>query len=143
MVQKEVAARMTADPGGKDYGILSIAIQYYAEPIIEFTVPPTVFIPQPKVDSAVVRFKVREEPQVEVRDEEFFFRVVRAAFQQRRKTVRNALRKAANLEVSKEVVDEALKRAEIDSRRRGEKLSVAQFGCLSDKLFELVIDTEA
>ncbi len=142
MVQKEVAARMTADPGGKEYGILSIAMQYYSDPVFQFTVPPTAFIPPPKVESAVINCQVREEPKIKVKDEEFFFKVVRAAFQQRRKTIRNALRKAANLDLTTEVVDEALQRAEIDSRRRGEKLSITKFGTLSNQLFGLIIDTE-
>ncbi|GAB6099742.1 16S rRNA (adenine(1518)-N(6)/adenine(1519)-N(6)) -dimethyltransferase RsmA [Halanaerocella petrolearia] len=138
MVQKEVAERMVASPeDGKDYGVLSIGVQYHTEASIAFEVPPNVFIPQPRVDSAVVSLKVREEAKADVLDEEFFFKVVRAAFQQRRKTIRNALSKAANINLSRDLVDQALDEVGIDSRRRGEKLNIEQFAQLSDTIYQL------
>ncbi|AGB40101.1 dimethyladenosine transferase [Halobacteroides halobius DSM 5150] len=138
MVQKEVAERMVASPeDGKDYGVLSIGVQYHTAANIAFNVPSSVFIPQPRVDSAVVSLTVREESRAEVLDEKFFFKVVRASFQQRRKTIRNALSKAANIDLSRDLVDEALERVGIDSRRRGEKLNIEQFAQLSDLLFKL------
>ncbi|GAB6138909.1 16S rRNA (adenine(1518)-N(6)/adenine(1519)-N(6))-dimethyltransferase RsmA [Halanaerobaculum tunisiense] len=138
MVQKEVAERMVATPeDGKDYGTLSIGVQYHTRGNIAFTVPPTAFLPQPKVHSAVVSLEKLNQPRVDVIDEEFFFQVVKAGFQQRRKTIRNSLSKAANIDLSRDLVDQALEKVGIDSMRRGEKLSVEQFGQLSDALYEL------
>jgi 16S rRNA (adenine1518-N6/adenine1519-N6)-dimethyltransferase len=129
MVQKEVAERMVAPPGGKDYGALSVAVQYYTEPTIMFHVPPTAFIPAPKVESAVIRCLVRREPPVPVKDEKRFFRIVRAAFAQRRKTLANNL-KAAGI-VDQDVKD-ILAEAGIDGMRRGETLSLAEFAAIAD-----------
>jgi len=137
MVQREVAERMVASPGGKDYGILSIGIQFHTTAEILFDVPPTVFIPQPKVHSAVVSLNVLDEPPIDVLSEEFFFKIVNAGFQQRRKTIRNSLSKAANINLSRDLVDQALEEVDIDSRRRAEKLGLEQFCSLSNKLFEL------
>ncbi|MBM7557223.1 16S rRNA (adenine(1518)-N(6)/adenine(1519)-N(6))-dimethyltransferase RsmA [Halanaerobacter jeridensis] len=137
MVQREVAERMVADPGGKDYGVLSIGIQFHTTAEILFDVPPDVFIPQPKVHSSVVSLDVLEEAPVEVVSEEFFFKIVNAGFQQRRKTIRNSLSKAANINLSRDLVDEALESVAIDSRRRAEKLSLEQFATLSNKIYEL------
>ena len=137
MVQKEVAERMVASPGGKDYGVLSIGIQFHTTAEILFNVPPNVFIPQPKVDSSVVSLDVLEEPPVEVVSEEFFFKIVNAGFQQRRKTIRNSLSKAANINLSRDLVDQALEMVDIDSRRRAEKLNLEQFAALSNQIYEL------
>lgn len=131
MVQKEVAERMTAPPGGKDYGALSVAVQYYTEPEILLEVPPNSFLPAPEVDSVVISCRLRESPVVQVRDEKVFFRVVRAAFGQRRKTLSNALRGAG---FEKGSVQKALAQAEIDSARRGETLSLEEFARLSDRI---------
>ncbi len=133
MMQREVAERIVAGPGGKDYGVLSIAVQFYAEPKIDFIVPPTVFNPRPKVSSAVVSFNILKKVRVKTRDEEFFFKVVRAGFAQRRKTLRNTM-KAANLGISADVLEEAFKRCEIEPTRRGETLSISEFAKLADQL---------
>lgn len=132
MVQKEVAQRMVAQPGGKDYGMLSVSVQYYTQAKIEITVPKTVFLPKPEVDSAVVSLLVRPQPPVQVDDEKNFFRLVKAAFGQRRKTLRNAL--ASGLALSKVEVEELLNTAQIDGNRRGETLSLAEFALLSNCL---------
>lgn len=129
MVQKEVAERMTAPPGGKDYGALSVAVQYYTEPDIVLTVPPKSFYPAPEVDSVVIRCRRRAEPPVECRDEKMFFRVARASFGQRRKTLINALKGAGFLQ---EDIDRAVSRAGIDPGRRGETLSLEEFARLAD-----------
>lgn len=129
MVQKEVAERMVASPGGKEYGALSVAVQYYTEPEIMFIVPPTAFIPPPAVESAVIRCTVRTEPPVRVASEKMFFRVVKAAFAQRRKTLANAL-KAGGLD--KAAVDEVLAKAGIDGLRRGEQLSLDEFAAVAN-----------
>ena len=129
MVQKEVALRMVAKPGGKDYGALSVAVQYYTEPEIVLDVPPRSFIPAPEVDSVVIACKVRETPAVEVQDEKMFFRVVKAAFGQRRKTLANALKGGG---LPKEQVRDAMERAGIDPTRRGETLSLHEFAQLAD-----------
>ncbi len=125
MVQKEVAQRMVASPGGKDYGALSVAVQYYTVPEIVLTVPPRAFIPAPAVESAVIRCSVRERPPVAVADEAAFFRVVKAAFGQRRKTLANAL-KAAGIEAA------VLAAAGVDGGRRGETLSLAEFAAVAN-----------
>lgn len=133
MMQKEVAERVTSAPGSKAYGSLSIAVQYYMDAEISFIVPKTVFVPQPNVDSAIIKLTRRETPAVEVMDEKIFFEVVRAAFVQRRKTLWNNLtgRYGKNEEV-KEKLMEALDYAEIDPKRRGETLSLQEFGKLAD-----------
>ena len=136
MLQKEVADRMAAKPGTKDYGSLSIAVQYYTKAETVMIVPKTVFVPQPNVDSAVIRLTVRENPPVEVKDEAFFFEVVRASFAQRRKTILNNL--TSGLPAGKEkkaAIEQALAEANVDPRRRGETLSIEEFGVLSDKLY--------
>lgn len=129
MVQKEVAERMVAPPGGKDYGALSVAVQYYTEPEILFDVPPTAFIPSPAVDSAVIRCTVRSKPPVDVVSERKFFRVVKAAFSQRRKTLSNAM-KTTGLPVAQ--ISEMLAEAGIDPVRRGETLSLAEFAAVAN-----------
>ena len=137
MLQKEVADRIAAKPGTKEYGSLSIAIQYYTVPETVMIVPKTVFIPQPNVDSAVIRLTKREKPLVEVKDEDFFFTVTRASFAQRRKTLQNNLMsQLQNGKEKKELILSALERAGIDPKRRGETLSIEEFGRLSDELYE-------
>ncbi|MFY4777219.1 16S rRNA (adenine(1518)-N(6)/adenine(1519)-N(6))-dimethyltransferase RsmA [Metabacillus sp. RGM 3146] len=135
MLQKEVADRIAANPSTKDYGSLSIAVQYYTEAKTVMTVPKTVFVPQPNVDSAVIRLLTREKPQVEVDDEDFFFHVVRASFAQRRKTILNNLTHTLpSGKLQKELIEKALEEAGIDPRRRGETLSIKEFAVLSEKL---------
>jgi len=131
MLQKEVAERIAAPPGGKEYGYLSVLVQFYAEARMEFIVPPGAFTPQPEIDSAVITLVVRDAPAVAVRDERFFFRLVKAAFSQRRKTLRNAIRQ---LGIPKERIDRVLSATGIDLSRRAETLSVEDFGTLADFL---------
>lgn len=131
MVQREVAERMTAPPGGKDYGALSVAVQYYTEPEIILDVPPRCFLPAPAVDSVVIACTVRKEPPVTVGDEKLFFRVMRSSFGQRRKTLANALRAAG---FPREELEKAMETAGIDGTRRGETLSLAEFAALSRAL---------
>ena len=135
MVQKEVAERMAAQPGGKDYGALSVAIQYYTEPEIAFIVPPTSSIPAPAVDSAVIVCKRREKPPVEVCDEALFFRVVKAAFSLRRKMLSNSLK---NMGIKSEQVAKWLELAGVDGKRRAETLSLEDFAKLTNSFNEAV-----
>ena len=135
MVQKEVAERMAAQPGGKEYGALSVAIQYYTEPKIAFIVPPTSFIPAPAVDSAVIVCKRREKPPVEVCDEGLFFRVVKAAFSLRRKMLSNSLK---NMGIRSEQVAKWLELAGVDGKRRAETLSLEDFAKLTNSFNEAV-----
>ncbi len=131
MIQKEVAERMAASPGGKEYGSLSIAVQYYCEPKLVCTVPHTVFIPQPNVDSAVIKLSVRERPAVEVTDEARFFRIVQAAFAQRRKTLGNNLTAVFGKD-RREAMQAELESLGIDPVRRGETLSLEEFARISN-----------
>jgi 16S rRNA (adenine1518-N6/adenine1519-N6)-dimethyltransferase len=131
MIQKEVAERMSAKPGGKEYGSLSIAVQYYCEPEVVAIVPYTVFIPRPNVDSAVIKLKVREEPAVQVDDEEFFFDVVQASFVQRRKTIYNNLAARYFTKETKGQLEPILLEAGIEPSRRGETLSMQEYARLS------------
>jgi len=136
MLQKEVAERITAKPGTKAYGSLSIAIQYYTQAEFAMTVPKAVFMPQPNVDSAVIRMTKRTEPIVSVIDEDFFFTVTRGSFVQRRKTILNNLQSALpDGKAKKELILEALEQAGIDPARRGETLSIKEFSLLADKLY--------
>ncbi|KAB2328856.1 16S rRNA (adenine(1518)-N(6)/adenine(1519)-N(6))-dimethyltransferase RsmA [Cytobacillus depressus] len=135
MLQKEVADRISAKPGTKDYGSLSIAIQYYTEAETVMIVPKTVFIPQPNVDSAVIRLTKRKEPAVSVQDEGFFFQIIRASFAQRRKTLLNNLTShLPDGKQKKEEIIAALEQAGIEPGRRGETLSIEEFARLSDGL---------
>lgn len=131
MLQKEVAERIVSPPGGKEYGYLSVLVRLYAEPRIEFTVPPGAFTPRPEVESAVVTLALRGAPAVPVRDQDFLLRVVKAAFSQRRKTLRNSLRQ---LDLPKEKLEAAQEKTGIDLGRRAETLSVEEFGRLADFL---------
>lgn len=134
MVQKEVAGRMQAKPGTKDYGALSLAVQYYAEPEIVANVPPNCFMPRPTVGSSVVRLKRFTKPPVEVKNEKFMFSLIRAAFNQRRKMLVNALAGAGEGPFSKEQAEAALESMGISAQIRGEKLSLAEFAELADRL---------
>ena len=132
MVQKEVAQRMQALPGGKDYGALSLAVQFYAEPYIAANVPPNCFIPRPNVGSAVIRLKTYEQPQIQVKDEAFLFALIRASFNQRRKTLVNSLKNASDLKLEKEQVLEALRTMGLSETVRGEALTLEQFAQLAN-----------
>ena len=131
MVQKEVAARMQARPGSSDYGALSLAVQYYSEPYIAANVPVNCFMPRPKVDSAVIRMKLYDEPPVRVDDEKFLFALIRASFNQRRKTLLNGICNYSELSITKEKAAEAIARAGLSPDVRGETLSLEQFAKLS------------
>ncbi|MBE5828783.1 MAG: 16S rRNA (adenine(1518)-N(6)/adenine(1519)-N(6))-dimethyltransferase RsmA [Butyrivibrio sp.] len=134
MVQKEVADRMAAGPGGKDYGSLSLAVGYYAKAVTVMDVPPSSFIPQPNVGSAVVNLSRYAEPRVSVQDEKRLFEIVRTAFNQRRKTLSNSLSNNPSLGVSRQEVVDALVKMGVDEKARGEILTLEQFAELSDIL---------
>ncbi len=133
MVQKEVAQRMQAGPGTKDYGALSLAVQFYAEPYIVANVPPNCFIPRPGVGSAVIRLTKWENPPIAVKDESFMFALIRASFNQRRKTLQNSLVNGG-VQITKEQVVDALEQMELSTTVRGEALTLEQFAKLSDLL---------
>ena len=135
MVQKEVADRMQEEPGTKDYGALSLAVQYYARPEIVANVPPNCFIPRPNVGSAVIRLTRYEVPPVTVKDEKKMFELIRASFNQRRKTLVNGLGNARNLSLSKDRITKALEEMGLSPMVRGETLSLEQFARLSDLLY--------
>ena len=134
MVQKEVADRMQTGPGSKDYGALSLAVQYYAEPYIVANVPPNCFMPRPKVGSAVIRLERYEEPPVNVLDEKLMFRIIRASFNQRRKTLANGLKNSAELDFTKEEIETAIECLGKSTSVRGEALTLEEFAKLSDEL---------
>jgi len=134
MVQKEVADRIAAKPGSKDYGALSVAVQYYCTPEKVFDVPPHCFIPQPKVDSAVVRLTPNRNQSVGIKSREVFFKTVKAAFGQRRKTLANALFNSGYFKITKEEIINILANMGIDEKQRGETLSIRQFAELSNVL---------
>ena len=136
MVQKEVADRMQAKPGSKDYGALSLAVQYYSDPQTVAIVPPNCFIPRPSVDSAVVKLADVGTGKVPVRDEKLMFALIRASFNQRRKTLANGIKNAPGLGFSREQVVEALARMGLDANTRGETLELGQFAQLADLLAE-------
>ena len=137
MVQKEVADRMRMGPGTKDYGALSLAVQYYAEPYLVANVPPNCFMPRPNVGSAVIRLTVHEKPPVTVRDESLMFRLIRASFNQRRKTLANGLNNSPELHYSKEQIAEAIEKLGTSPSIRGEALTLEQFAQLADILLEM------
>lgn len=134
MVQKEVADRMQVGPGTKDYGALSLSVQYYAKPEIVAIVPPNCFIPRPNVASAVIRLTCHEKKPVEVKDEKGMFALIRASFNQRRKTLANSLSNAQNLSLTREQVTEALESMQLSPTIRGEALTLEQFAALADIL---------
>ena len=137
MVQKEVADRMQTGPGSKDYGALSLAVQYYAEPKIVANVPPNCFMPRPKVGSAVIRLTRHQNPPVTTLDEKLMFRLIRASFNQRRKTLSNSLKNSQELPYSKEEVEAAIKECGLQLNIRGEALTLEQFARLSDTFSKL------
>ena len=139
MVQKEVALRMQAQPGTKDYGALSLAVQYYAEPYLAANVPQNCFIPRPNVGSAVIRLTRYAEPPVGVKDEKLMFRLIRASFNQRRKTLLNGLKNSPELSFSREEILEALARAGLPENVRGETLTLEQFAALADVLADMQV----
>ncbi|WP_274954283.1 MULTISPECIES: 16S rRNA (adenine(1518)-N(6)/adenine(1519)-N(6))-dimethyltransferase RsmA [Anaerostipes] len=134
MVQKEVADRMQAGPGTKDYGALSLAVQYYAEPYIAANVPPNCFMPRPKVGSAVIRLTKHKTPPVQVKNEKLLFQLIRASFNQRRKTLQNGIKNFSGFNFSKEEVAEALEQMGVSPTIRGEALTLEQFAQLSNLL---------
>lgn len=138
MVQKEVADRMQVGPGTKDYGALSLAVQYYAEPYIVANVPPNCFMPRPKVGSAVIRLTCHEHAPVEVEDEKLMFRLIRASFNQRRKTLVNSLNNASEISIPKEIIVKGIEVLGVSATIRGEALTLQQFAQLSNILCELL-----
>ena len=135
MVQKEVAQRMVAQPGTKDYGALSVAVQYYTEPDIVQDVPPKSFLPAPAVTSSVIRCVLRDKPPVDVIDEKLFFRVVKAGFAQRRKTFSNTMKTTG---LSKDRIEELLAKANIDGQRRGETFTLQEFADIANAWASLI-----
>ncbi|MGN0108286.1 MAG: 16S rRNA (adenine(1518)-N(6)/adenine(1519)-N(6))-dimethyltransferase RsmA [Hominilimicola sp.] len=136
MVQKEVAQRMAAKPSSKDYGAITVLCQYYTEPSVVTNVPASLFVPPPKVDSAVLKLRLREKPAVRVTDEKMFFRVVKAAFSQRRKTLLNCL--CANFSLPKDEISALLDGLGIIPSRRGETLSLQEFADIADTLTQMI-----
>ncbi len=134
MVQKEVAERMQAGPGTKDYGALSLAVQYYSQPEVVASVPPKCFMPRPKVDSAVIRLDARTEPAVRVDDEELLFKLIRASFNQRRKTLVNGLKNSEDLDFSKDEIEQAITAVGKPLTVRGETLTMDEFAALANAL---------
>lgn len=136
MVQKEVADRMKVGPGTKDYGALSLAVQYYARPEIVMEVPPSCFMPKPRVGSAVIRLEKYQDKRVQVKDAKYMFKIIRASFNQRRKTLVNGLMNAGNLQVSKQDILEVLEEMELSPTVRGETFTLEVFAEFSDRLLE-------
>ena len=134
MVQKEVADRMQSGPGTKDYGALSLAVQYYAEPYVVANVPPNCFMPRPKVGSAVIRLTKYKDALIKVTNEKLLFQLIRASFNQRRKTLQNGIKNFGGLNFSKEQVAQALEEMELPASVRGEALTLEQFAQLSNIL---------
>ncbi|MCI8724469.1 MAG: 16S rRNA (adenine(1518)-N(6)/adenine(1519)-N(6))-dimethyltransferase RsmA [Ruminococcus sp.] len=134
MVQKEVADRMQAAPGSKDYGALSLAVQYYAKPYIAANVPQNCFMPRPRIGSAVIRLERYETPPVEVKDEKLLFSIIRASFNQRRKTLANGLKNSAELDFAKEEIEAAIEKLGKGASVRGETLTLEEFAELSNRL---------
>ena len=136
MVQKEVADRMQSGPGSKDYGALSLAVQYYADPYIVANVPPNCFMPRPNVGSAVIRLTSWDKPPVEVKDEKLMFKIIRASFNQRRKTLQNGINNSPDLSFTKEQVVGALRTMGLSESVRGEALNLEQFATLANLLVD-------
>ena len=138
MVQKEVAERMQVGPGTKEYGALSLAVQYYAKPEIIANVPPNCFMPRPKVGSAVIRLTRHKETPVQVEDEKLMFRIIRASFNQRRKTLVNGLKNSGELSLSEEIIEESIEELGVPLTIRGEALSLEQFAILSNIIYRKI-----
>ena len=136
MVQKEVADRMQVGPGTKDYGALSLAVQYYAKPEIVANVPPNCFMPRPKVGSAVIKLTRYEKPPVDVKDEGLMFRLIRASFNQRRKTLVNGIRNSGDFSLSKDEIEDVFNRCELPLNIRGEALTLEQFAMLANCIYD-------
>ena len=136
MIQKEVAARILAEPGTKDYGALSVAVQFYAEPGIICSASPHCFTPQPKVTSTVVNLKLYDKPKYDVKNKEQFFKIVKSIFSQRRKTLVNSLSGSPYLDLSKDKIIDVLKQMELNEKVRGEKLNIEQIAELSNIIYE-------
>lgn len=136
MIQKEVADRIAAKPSTKDYGALSVAVNFYCEPEVIVNVPPSSFIPQPKVSSSVIMLRMREKPPVEVKDKKQYFTVVKASFGQRRKTLPNALANSGTFAKDKQEIIEVLASVGIDEKRRGETLTLQDFANIADRIFD-------
>lgn len=136
MIQKEVADRMRALPGSKDYGALTLSVNYYADTSIIANVPANCFMPRPKVDSTVIRLDKLEEPRVKVKNSKLMFELIRASFNQRRKTFANGIKNAGNLNFKREEVEEALLKCGLSETIRGEKMSIDDFAGVSDLLTE-------
>ena len=132
MIQKEVAERMAAKPNTKSYGSLTIALQYYTKAEVVMIVPKTVFMPQPNVDSAILKLEIRDKPPVHVEDEDFFFDLVKASFAQRRKTLQNNLKSFFKDKYDKDIVNDVLLQSGIEAKRRGESLSMEEFAHLAN-----------
>lgn len=137
MVQKEVADRMQVGPGTKDYGALSLAVQYYAEPYIVANVPPNCFMPRPNVGSAVIRLTLHENPPITVKDENLMFRIIRASFNQRRKTLLNGLNNSPEIAATKEQIQAAFEKLGFPVNVRGETLTLKEFAALADEFSKL------
>mgnify|MGYP002621273479 CR=1 FL=1 len=137
MVQKEVADRMQAGPGTKDYGALSLAVQYYASPYIAANVPPNCFMPRPKVGSAVINLTRYQEPPIQVEDEKLMFRIIRASFNQRRKTLANGMKNSPELDYTKEQVEQCIQAAGLPGNIRGEALDLGKFAELANAFSNL------
>ncbi len=138
MIQKEVAKRMSAKEGTKDYGSLTIAVQYYSEPYLVANVPQNCFKPRPNVDSAVIRLKKKNEKEVIVSDEQLMFDIIKIAFSQRRKTLLNCIFNSTSFNFNKQEIEEILKEANIDVKIRGEKLTIKQFAKLTDVIYNKI-----
>ena len=136
MVQKEVAQRLNSNPGSKEYGAITLAVQYRADTNIAMIVPNSVFMPRPKVDSAVIEFNILNKPRIETDDEKMLFAVIKASFGQRRKTILNGL--SNNLKISKDIIKDVLINAGIDPGIRGETLGLEEFGRISDEMIKVV-----
>lgn len=137
MVQKEVADRMQVGPGTKDYGALSLAVQYYAKPEVVLNVPASCFMPRPNVDSAVIRLTRHSEPRVVVKDEKLLFKIIRASFNQRRKTLANGLSNSPEIHLTKEQIQQAIETAGFALTIRGEALTLEEFGKLADIIADM------
>ncbi|QHQ60353.1 16S rRNA (adenine(1518)-N(6)/adenine(1519)-N(6))-dimethyltransferase RsmA [Anaerocolumna sedimenticola] len=138
MVQKEVADRMQSGPGSKDYGALSLAVQYYADPYIAANVPPNCFMPRPNVGSAVIRLTLHGDKPVKVKDEKLMFKIIRASFNQRRKTLVNGLNNGTEIDLPKETIAEAISELMVSPTIRGEALTLEQFARLSDIIYDKI-----
>ncbi len=136
MVQKEVADRMQSGPGSKDYGALSLAVQYYAEPYIAANVPPNCFMPRPNVGSAVIRLSLHKDKPVKLQDEKLMFKLIRASFNQRRKTLANGLNNSDEIKLSKELITEAITALNLSPSIRGEALKLEDFAVLSNLIYK-------